>query len=357
MGELIAKNAAKRLYDLGYLFYFHLVDLNSLWEFFPHEKFPIAFFEKGGNLNVVEWGSLVDQPIYKLSPVRSFQYRDGDIIDGFATLLDMARENSLSQHYDGILQKWIGDATTCPVISTGRADKEPVLGSAQKIWDYAIGKSHALESIRFLRPCEKESHPLIQELHVPVTYPEKLPDIEVVLQKAASNPDDLDLIEWSVLRKDYSVRYKGFYRFSSPFQNHFSFGTLAVNINHPLGKSLFQLECLVNLKDTGESFSPAVRGLIRDAVRKLSFGSVGGEIIINKNSYKTICNQLEKLYQLIENNRALAEIAHNIKNSIPKVGEFIPGTYATKRISVQNFSMSKHRVDLDEIQEFGDVLQ
>jgi len=360
IADLLAENPDKRLYNLGHLFTFHLSNPDYLWEIFPHEKIPVPFFEKGGHLNILEWGSLVNQPVYKLVSDSDFSYERFDLSREFATLLSVVREDGSSQHYDGLLQKWIGDATTSST-TRGFANygyhADLTLDGARIISEYALGKSHALEGIRFLRPPEKESFPLVQELHIPVEYPEKLPDTELVLQKAASDPDHLDLIEWSVIYDIYGLKQKGFYKFSPPFQKHFAFGKRFINLNHPLGKSLFQLECLVRLENTEGSISPAEIGLIKDALNKTNFGAYTSQVRVDKDSYKSLCVQFEKLCQSVEKNKALAETVHNIRNFIPKIEEFIPGTYVTKRTSKRNYNMIKRQANLDDVQEFGDVLQ
>lgn len=357
--ELSAKNAIERLYDLGYMMYFHFINLDYLWEFFPYEKIPIAFFEKKGNLRIIELGSLANQPIYKLRSIKGVQSQSDahhDIMRDFARLLNAAKEDNHTLQSDGILHKWIGDASTGQVSQRIAGASNPVLSGIERIWDYALGRTHVVENIRFLQPPNKASYPLVQEIYVPLKFPEKLPDIEVVLQKGFSNPDDLDLIEWNALRDYYTISIKGFERFSPPFQNIFAFGKAAINTNHPLGKSLLQLECLISLKKSESSFSRADIGKISDATRALFAGNYRSQVAIDKDSHTILSTKLERLSTLIEKNKALAEIAYNIRNNIPKIDEFIPGTYSTKKISRQESNPSSGRNKLNEIQEFGNTL-
>jgi len=123
-----------------------------------------------------------------------------------------------------------------------------------------------------------------------------------------------------------------------------------------VGKSLFQLNCLNWLNDGEGRISRAEIGLIKDALEDLPFGHFSSWDVVDKDLHKKLHTNLEEICQLVEKNKAVAEIAHNIRNAIPEIEDFVPGTYATKRISQWHQNSRRYQENQDEVQEFGDVL-
>ncbi len=159
--DLEAMDPAERMYQLGRFIAFYGIQVEDLWQVFPHSRWPLSFLEPGGHLNFLEWQELATEPIY-LSP---------ELLE-----IELGRIHGsrwLGQKgYDGILTNWVGGRCLCafPERSTIYSHESMAVGSAQGLWKLPIEEKHRPAAVRFLNPPWEDDPPLLQEIWVPTTY-------------------------------------------------------------------------------------------------------------------------------------------------------------------------------------------
>ena len=63
--DLLMLDPVERLYKLSWISTFYGVSISELWEYFPHENWPIAILEKKNNLTILEWKDISREEILR----------------------------------------------------------------------------------------------------------------------------------------------------------------------------------------------------------------------------------------------------------------------------------------------------
>jgi len=256
--DLLAQDPAQRCYQLGRLITFYNIDAESLWQVFPHERWPLLFLEAGGSLNVLEWQEVAADVIYE-SP--------GAISEG---LEEMLQRWLTRDEYEGPLVKWDGERCAVSLkgihsmqrrLSTGKA-----VSRAASLWQVPVKKSHRLTAIRFLLPPQEEGPPLLQSIWRPKEIPEEVPDIEELLEKAVENPKLLNAVEWTLISEDQVLRFSRVVEFPPPFDQCFAYGFEAMNLRHPVVQAMLQYQAGLELAKRRKAFPENQLGRLKDAL-------------------------------------------------------------------------------------------
>jgi hypothetical protein len=309
--DLEAMDPAERLYQLGRFIAFYDIEVEDLWQVFPHSRWPLSFLEPGGHLNFLEWQELATEPIY-LSP---------ELLE--IELMKIHGSRWLGQKgYEGILTNWVGDRCLCafPDRSTIYSNESMATGSAQGLWKPPIEEKYLPAAVRFLNPPWEGDPPLLQEIWAPMHIPENLPDNEAILEKAVEDPAQLNPVEKSILLDEKILkRLPKAIEFSKPFEQLFAYGSQAMNLKHPMTQALVRFAAVVELSKRRKILAREQIGHLEDGIYSLRryFPSM-------KSEEERFSNALHHFLSLVREARLL-DVAR-FKDLVLAQKEFVPGT-------------------------------
>lgn len=336
--ELLALDPAVRLYQLGRLIAFHNIDAESLWQVFPHERWPVPFVEAGGRFNVLEWQEVAPEPIH-LPP---------ESLEG--EFMKICSCQWLTQEeYEGPLLQWAGGRC---VISTAYAAEGVGICSAVRLWEVAARKTQGPAAIQFLQPPWKGDPPLVQWLWIPAEVPEEHPQIEGVLEKAVEDPILLNPFELAVLRKEaFKISYKLHYLFSEaigfpqPFEQSFAYEGKLLNLKHPVTQALLRITAALGLARRRRTLPKDQLGHMHDALDSLPHLSS-----VRAWQWGRLSNALRRIWSLA---RKVKLFDHGeIEDLVLAPEDFVPGTVIFDQKSCKGVSNS---LQLEKLQEIGSI--
>jgi hypothetical protein len=258
--DLLKLSPAERSYRLAYIAAYQGIELKTLWQVFPQENWPIGFLECGGHRNVLEWKDVAldvirDAPEYLASDC-------GNLI---------CCNEITHDEYNGPLVQWSGEK-----FAVTRAEFNMFVNDAveylPQIWGYPVDECHVWSSIRFLRAPFDEWPPIVERLKSPKRTPEKLLELEQLLEKAIEDPIKLEPEERYELGKQVMRRYPLFARvieFPRPFEESFAYGWELFNLRHPIVQALVKLIASVELSRMHKNLAPEIIGQLDDALGHL----------------------------------------------------------------------------------------
>lgn len=241
---LLRQDPAERWYQLGRCIAFHHLDVDKLWELFPHDRWPLLFVEPGGHLGASEWQEVAAGAIY-LGP----------------QLLDYEIKEMLScvclgqKQYEGPLLQWVGERFVGVTDSLLPSPSLSVaLTAACEVPLAPIEKCHRVAAARFLCPPWHVGPPLVQTVWLPREAGKKPPSIQAVLEKALENPALLDPLECRDLFTLENI-FPRVVPFSQPFEQSFAYGWKLINLRHRCTQVLLSLLARLALARRSESMS------------------------------------------------------------------------------------------------------
>jgi hypothetical protein len=330
---LLAFDPAERLYELGRVIAFHHIEAESLWEVFPHERWPVPFLEADGHLNVIEWQEVANHPIY-LYPEPL-----GD------ELQEIYRSRWLTkEEYKGPLVKWKGERCVASNFVNGVSSVSQAIDMAAGLWQIPVQKTHSFTGIRFLHPPWEGDPPLFQEIWVPTEVPKELPGVEEVLRKAARDPGLLSSSETEVLRKSLfesvSYNFPRIIEFPKPLSEFFAYGDKLLNLKHPVTRALLRFLAAFTLSRNRRSLPPDLLGHLEDALKQIFYFDP---------ELKEWSNALRRVGSLAREVQLIDEDA--LRDSVLTKKEIVPGTIGMSRYNVRDIL-----IRMKSVQPFGEPL-
>jgi len=329
--DVLALDPVERWYQLGRFIAFHDIDPESLWQVFPHERWPVPFLEAGGRLTVLEWQEVPADMIY-LCPRPLL-----------GELEEVARCRWLAQEeYKGSLIQWSGERC----VGSSLFGVSAALRRAGILSHFPVEESHRFAAIRFLHPPWEGDPPLLQEIWLPMEIPEELSDVEAVLEEVVEDPTLLDPVEralvlWHILPDAVE--------FPQPFEQCFAYGGELLNLKHPVAQALLRLAAALELSERRGTLPEDRIGNLQDALGAVSLQLRHGA------GEGRLYDDLRRMWSLVREVQ-LFDVGEDL---VLTPEEFVPGTvtFDQDRLRiVSRLSISKKLSEIISIRPFGQPL-
>jgi hypothetical protein len=263
VAQLLALQPSERLCQIARLVAYNHIDVRHAWQLFPQDRWPVAFFEAGGRLKVVEWQEVSESRISLIPKLLSSVCARMS----FCRLFERAE-------YQGLLAKWVGE----PCLLAGSAVGGE-MGAAHRwvheVSAFPVEEHYCVASVRFLHPPWKGYPPLLQTTCLPLTPSNGPDDVEALVEKAlkgwaALSPSELARVNNLLQEKFRHCHHHWFLSFPGSFSDSFGYGVEILNLNHPVAQALFHVELALVLSERRKAWPADKAGRLRDAIEGLT---------------------------------------------------------------------------------------
>ena len=254
--NLLALEPGERLYQLGRIVAFHRIPVEDLWNSFPHDRWPTAFLDPEGVLQVVNWEDVEPGIIYRAP--RLVRRQLGELA---------TRQWSTQEEYHGPLLGWRGER--CEAMTALDQSLTAALSGCSEMFYVAAQDSYISDGCRFLSGPWGNEPPVLQWFWRPVDGQET-PAVEDVLERAARDPTGLSPMErrvlWWELQEEYPFLLIGWAEFPAPFDKYFGYAYHILNVSHPATLALVRLMAAMRLARARRTLLPERIGELTDAL-------------------------------------------------------------------------------------------
>ena len=317
--ELVQMSPAERLFQLGRFISLHRIPADSVWEVFPHERWPLPFLEPGGRLAVLEWGQLREDRVC-FGP--EFIYRPMRTLSDCQWITEEA--------YDGPLVAWAGERCLLKVLVHPYEENgaSAAILCAQGLWELPIQSCYEPAAARFLQPPWEGDPRLFQEVWKRRRACENPPGVKVLLGKAREDPGKLTVAEAASLWERFEKLRAGFpqlLEFGAPFADRFGYGMKVLNIAHPAAQGLIRVAAALELARMEGALKGEEYGRMEDALH--SVPSSGWDF--TDVTSDRVSKGLRRVWSLAQELR-LVDVGH-VDEITPRQEEFVTGTIVTHK--------------------------
>ena len=304
LNELLTIDPLERLYQLAHFYRYYNINLKSLFEIFPLDKFPVSFLEKEGEINGIEWQEFKDDKLYLVPEF--FNDHINEIIS-----CKLIHHNE----YDGLFNHWGGERC---IIGSNSYSTDMTSDILNLCRDF-INQYYQESAVRFLESPWENNLPMIQKILHKKT--EEILDIDTLFEKVIENPASLNLEEMiQIVLKIHKLNSVYFLEFGKPFDQYFAYGNNILNINHPLSKVLIQIMASLQMSKENQTISHDHLGIIEDAFNVLIIHFQPSDFFdLEEANY-----YLSRFFSIVQKKQLcnLDDIASHVLSS----SDFIPGT-------------------------------
>lgn len=339
LDKLLDLDTFERLYQMSRIILFYNVHSYDLWQFFPHEHWPLLFLQ-GGNLTCLEWGAISSEQIFG-SPIPLENTMNIPFLSDW-----LAQKN-----YSGHICNWSGDKFL--------VKHENIFGSSQatniaeRLCWLPIWKTHNFSAIRFLTPPWEGVPSLVQRIYIPNKECEPIQEVELILERAIKDPLSLSPIEIRLISQ-YMRNMSGktlpeIINFPKPFNESFAYGWHFLNAEHHVTQALIRLTAAFVSASMNKTLSAERIGKMSDALK--SFHTADKYFLGNWKQFNSNFRYLWLKAREIN----LIKI-ERIEELMPTKDNFVPGTILDSNNLGRMELISQALKDVEKVPPFGQPL-
>jgi len=304
---------SQQLFQLASFMLFHNVSADMLSHIFTQDSWPLPFLDQGGRLTYKRWAEVKQDAIN-----RSPEPLSERLARLMANILKDGQPPEPLNYWEGPLS--IVDFATWG----GTTGDSSIISGILEFVRLPLGTSHQFGGIRFLSPPWEGFPPLLQEIWHPTRCSLSQNDIEGIIKRIAKDTASVvyageALVQQKIFEligiKHLHLRIASF---PSPFEKSFAYGNAAINLAHPITKSLI---CLIARLALREGLQMSQYKQIEYALRMVFLNLPGG---VSGKTYREWQDLTINLWSLANQMKLTQDL--EVDGFTPQFEEFVPGS-------------------------------